>query len=97
MAATTTNSELEMQDIMSLNSKVNNWKCNQDDHDYNHPAVLNKQVTQSIHAVMREHRSLSVGCLPSDIKSYILKNSQNDYFKGDDNRKESCGIAETLN
>lgn len=48
--------------------------------------VLNRKVKQSINAVMKEHRSLSVGSLPTNIMSHIMKTSQNDYLKKGEHR-----------
>lgn len=49
-----------------------------------HLEALNKKVKSSINSVMKEQRSLSVGSLPGNIKSHILKTIQFDHLKKGD-------------
>ena len=61
--------------------------------------ALNRKVKSSINQMMKEQRSLSVGSLPGNLKSHILKTIQYDHLAKPyrDMRSGSDVYAEGLN
>lgn len=77
---TSDNSELPV-DLASMSRLApSDAAGQQDDPKYHaHLAALNKKVRSSINQMMKEQRSLSVGNLPGNLKSQILKTMQSDH------------------